>query len=409
MKHSDTQDVTIAYERHGLPRQQRLELVHDSHLRIIQPLLDAVFTGFRCMNMDADSHQCHPVIASYCADWPEVNDMVGITHGNCTPMPCPRCTVPSSELPNNTASPPRTLESETCHRDEFTRLGQLSRTYFKKGHRLRSRDMSTDADNILSSRSLSAFRMSAGFAIPLRSCSFVRPIRIYGIMHFEPMLNLHLGITNYLLLLCLLDRIRQCYIWFFQTTTDMGGQINRLKHCVALFSILNLKRLLCSRITNYLPLVLSNITSWIIWLRILRSSEALISQMPVCLSTRTSISKSSTRALLDVCTVQWTRPFGVLGREILFFSGASLLQCSCFRYACAFGEGRIISSSTVAWAYAKYCSLERYHGNSKDSSDHVCNGSRRRTKLLQSAGVTSPIYPFQQLHFALPVQFYLPI
>ena len=158
-------------------RHIKQELIFSAMKVILKQLLQASKIGFKCNTLDRQNLYCFPHLISYCCDIPEAKDMTAVRHNLSTNRPCHRCLVTTGDLRNGTIRQPR------CFR--FTKY--IRSTGKKDGDVLK---------NNLKEYSIAPWR------------SFLEDIAdnfpsflgddLYNIFTFEPLHNLHLGISKLL-------------------------------------------------------------------------------------------------------------------------------------------------------------------------------------------------------------------
>ena len=158
-------------------RHIKQELIFSSMKVILKPLLQASKRGFKCQTLDRQNLYCFPHLISYCCDIPEAKDMTAVRHNLSTNRPCHRCLATTTDLRNGTIRAPRSFR--------FTKY---------------IRSTGTKDANVLK-KNLKDFSIA-----PWRS--FLEDIAddfptflgddLYNIFTFEPLHNLHLGISKLL-------------------------------------------------------------------------------------------------------------------------------------------------------------------------------------------------------------------
>ena len=158
-------------------RHIKQELIFSSMKVMLKPLLHASKIGFKCKTLDRQNLICFPHLISYCCDIPEAKDMTAVRHNLSTNRPCHRCLVTTSDLRKGAIGAPRSSRFTTWIR----RTGRSDDTVLKKNLKDYSiapwrsflEDIATDFPSFLSDD-------------------------LYNIFTFEPLHNLHLGISKLL-------------------------------------------------------------------------------------------------------------------------------------------------------------------------------------------------------------------
>lgn len=87
-------------------RRAVANLFHTCMRRILRPLKHAGEHGVEMASGDGAVRRCHPIFAAHVGDYPEHVLITGIKNGEC---PC--CTVPASDLDDQTDHPFRNLDA----------------------------------------------------------------------------------------------------------------------------------------------------------------------------------------------------------------------------------------------------------------------------------------------------------
>ena len=185
-------------------RTVKIGLLQVALIHILKPVLDVVATGFSVGQLAGIHWNCFPTLCSYCCDIPEAKDFSGVKSTLFTPRPCHRCYVNMDDIINIKKRHPRSykhtkaLRTEaweyetTQHRQDYESQGQ--QVDITKSERLVPKSVS--AKEFLQTWSLSP---SQGFieTILENYPGFIAG-GIYDLFSFEPLHNLHLGLSRLL-------------------------------------------------------------------------------------------------------------------------------------------------------------------------------------------------------------------
>ena len=161
---------------------------HHAVADMLGPLAHVAEQGFHYIDRKGVERTCHFAIASYCADIPERKDMTGILSGQLTAKTCFRCMIPSTEMHNCSAYDKRAWKTTKSILEESSRLDNGSSRVEKENIRV-----------ILKESSLSGIP-PALCKFPFTSISDCTDV--YNIHSFEPLHNLHLGVSKLIKLAC---------------------------------------------------------------------------------------------------------------------------------------------------------------------------------------------------------------
>ena len=176
-------------------RRVKMGILHNSMMEILQPLLDVCITGFK-IQREHCTLICYPMFMSYCCDIPEAKDMSAVRHNLNTRCPCHRCLVPLSDITNLSTGKQRLHTGTNWIRTEINnRMKMQDEEGLRKG---RGEEVSAldFSENLLKQESLSPLPSFLEFIVQ-RYPSFLPP-SLYEIFTYEPLHNLHLGISKLL-------------------------------------------------------------------------------------------------------------------------------------------------------------------------------------------------------------------
>ena len=173
-------------------RVAKLETLHKVMLLIFKPLLNARLKGFEAFFGNVDRWNIFPILVSYCCDIPECKDMSAVKHGLSCQMPCVRCMIPSDQFSQLTTYPTRDMSQTMSIRREVKDLINSLNT-MRQGPRRRA--VLEAAAEKLDAASLSPV---PSFLEELYCVGNIVPNDAYSIFTFEPLHNLHLGISKLL-------------------------------------------------------------------------------------------------------------------------------------------------------------------------------------------------------------------
>jgi len=180
---------------HG--RLVKLGLIQDAWLRIMKPLLDATNSGFPVGPMHGVTWNCFPCMASYCCDIPEAKDISGVRHNLSTALPCHRCMVSMEDIEQLHVKQARTIQQTRCVRNQV----QVYETNSQRPGMLFYNCRTTPPKSAQSKTLLDTWSLN-----PLQSIletitedypGFISG-NVYDLFTFEPLHNLHLGISKLL-------------------------------------------------------------------------------------------------------------------------------------------------------------------------------------------------------------------
>jgi hypothetical protein len=171
-------------------RRIKMGMLHKAMHEILQPLLDNSDAGFK-IQRDLCTYICHPMFVSYCCDIPEAKDMSAVRHNMNTRCPCHRCLVTLSDITNLSIGKPRLYIGTNRIRTEISQ--EVAR---HTGEDVRNVSKFELSETILKEESLS--QLPSFLEHILRRYPTFLPPSLYEIFTYEPLHNLHLGISKLL-------------------------------------------------------------------------------------------------------------------------------------------------------------------------------------------------------------------
>ncbi len=144
---------------------------------ILEPLSKKSSDGFVFCRSQTVKWYCHPHLTSYCCDIPEAKDMCAIRHNLVTFRPCHRCLLTTIGMKTHRKAPARTFRQTNWIRRMNKEAGSSLKDYLKD----------------YSIAPWKSFLEDMQLTYP----SFI-PSTLYDIFTFEPLHNLHLGISKLL-------------------------------------------------------------------------------------------------------------------------------------------------------------------------------------------------------------------
>lgn len=188
---TETTGVNIAQTK-LLSRQDRLKLLHSAISFAVDPLLNLGFKGFASITKDGKQYNCHPILSSYIADIPEAKDIMSVKQGVKTSYPCFRCLVPRDAMKGVHMHRRRTNISTVSLYKKYDELNQRARRLSQHAP-AQSRAAREQAQNLLNSESLHVTKPTF---LQLPFISSHDYVDSYRVMAFEPLHNLHLGVSR---------------------------------------------------------------------------------------------------------------------------------------------------------------------------------------------------------------------
>lgn len=158
-------------------RHIKQELIYRSMKKILSPLMSASTTGFPYTRSSTVTWYIFPHLMSYCCDIPEAKDMSAVRHNLSTMRPCHRCFITCLGIKQGCKAGPRTLRQTNWIRrmkkESGEKLKDLLKGFSVAPWKSFLEDVKKDHPNFL-------------------------PDSLYEIFTFEPLHNLHLGISKLL-------------------------------------------------------------------------------------------------------------------------------------------------------------------------------------------------------------------
>lgn len=176
-------------------RITKLALTHKAMRLILQPLLDVSTFGFE-LNQKNITLLCHPLLISYCCDIPEAKDMSAVRHNLNTNCPCHRCLTNLSSIQSFRKAKAR------LYKDTFKiRMDIKSKTGGTKSTEHNEECEETNLSIEETSKILKEWSLSPKPSFLediIQEYPRFIPINMYDIFTYEPLHNLHLGISKML-------------------------------------------------------------------------------------------------------------------------------------------------------------------------------------------------------------------
>jgi len=158
-------------------RHIKQELIYRSMKKMLSPLMEASTTGFPYTRSSKMTWYIFPHLMSYCCDIPEAKDMSAVRHNLSTMRPCHRCFITCLGIKQGCKAGPRTLRQTNW----------IRRMKKESGEKLK------DQLKVFSIAPWKSFLEDVKKDHP----NFVSD-SLYEIFTFEPLHNLHLGISKLL-------------------------------------------------------------------------------------------------------------------------------------------------------------------------------------------------------------------
>ena len=181
--------VTLTSTAKG--RQVKMGLIHSAMKAILKDVTESSEKGF-IINMNQESHKvCFPMLISYCCDIPEGKDMGAVKHNLTTALPCHVCKVSLDDIISLRTAPRRSFIETQSIRDKVkVVVCQVQTRNISKTSTVQS------CKELLNRQSLAPW---PSFLEDLKHTnpSFI-PVDIYELFTYEPLHNLHLGISKLL-------------------------------------------------------------------------------------------------------------------------------------------------------------------------------------------------------------------
>ena len=175
-------------------REIAMGLLHNAIDSILDPLYSASAEGFEIPFKNVILY-CFPTLVSYCCDIPEAKDITACRHNMNTNCPCHRCFVTLEDIQLLRHSMDRlfehtlTIRKEVLHRAK----GRSNTVVNKSGDHCQTNE---DHQSLLQKYSLSPW--TSFLERVVQAHSLFIPRSLYDIFTYEPLHNLHLGISKML-------------------------------------------------------------------------------------------------------------------------------------------------------------------------------------------------------------------
>jgi len=170
-------------------RQVKIGLLYSAMKRILKGASDSSVNGFPIELLDGESKICFPMLISYCCDIPEAKDMSAVKHNLSTPFPCHICLVTLDDIRSLLTAQKR------CFTETHALRSKIVSDLRESPHSSKLSTMEQCRDT-LNEQSLAPWP-SFLEDLKVSSQSFI-PSDIYELFTFEPLHNLHLGISKLL-------------------------------------------------------------------------------------------------------------------------------------------------------------------------------------------------------------------
>jgi len=102
-------DDFITHTSNKTGRLLKLEMLHKSMKKILEPLRALLDRGFSVKDKSGHVWNCFPKMVSYCCDIPEAKDMSGVKHGTLGLAPCIRCMSSATDFESIISRPKRDI------------------------------------------------------------------------------------------------------------------------------------------------------------------------------------------------------------------------------------------------------------------------------------------------------------
>ena len=163
-------------------RARKIDILHKALEKVFSSLSTAFSSGFPCTDSTATARQCFPILANYCCDFPEAKELSCTRNSTTTTHPCHRCYIPATQLESSAPHQPRSLDDTRSARQESAQEHTTA---------------PLEALSLLEQHSV----LESTALLPTNS-----PLDPYNIFSFEPLHNLHLGISK-LIKQCIVHRL----------------------------------------------------------------------------------------------------------------------------------------------------------------------------------------------------------
>lgn len=210
-------------------RSIRMNILHNSISAALERLTEVCMKGFLCTDSSGCSWNCHPTLLSFCADIPEAKDLTSILGGTKTCAPCHRCMVSCENLNCTTKNAGRSQEDTLERREQYAKRKQAMSQELSANHHAGARQAKENAEATLSVSSISSqpsFLETSPLIPRMETCN------MYAAFTFEPMHNLHLGISK-LIKQCMYTRFssEQLYLSLNKRRRTFRSVRNSLLRC----------------------------------------------------------------------------------------------------------------------------------------------------------------------------------
>ena len=179
----------------GIGRSVKMGLIHNAMTKLLQPVLDVTLRGFE-IPWNSCTFTCFPMLMSYCCDIPEAKDMSACLHNITTKCPCHRCMVKLSDICNlSTGRQRHYVDTSNIRNEVYRTMQNHAKNKSENVAELKGKEYE-HCKMVLKNNSISPFP-SFLEGILNKYPSFL-PKSLYEIFTYEPLHNLHLGISKLL-------------------------------------------------------------------------------------------------------------------------------------------------------------------------------------------------------------------
>ena len=174
-------------------RKQKMLSLHYALTDIFKPLMELSEKGFIVKTSTGSLWNLYPTIVSYCCDIPEEKDISAVQHGLMVKKPCVRCMSGVMDFRYQTRQNPRQMIETKRARENLLSLKKEFDA--PKTTRSRRLEIPHEMKNALKEISISPW---PSFLETIEEQSNLFSVEVYSTFTFEPLHNLHLGISKLL-------------------------------------------------------------------------------------------------------------------------------------------------------------------------------------------------------------------
>ena len=178
-----------------------MQVLHECLTEIFLNLTDTSLCNFNITLFDYVPRACFVTLLSYPCDIPEAKDVACVRHGLKGIHPCVRCKVTDSMFRECEQSGNRSVQELSRTRNLFRSFMSRSEMYSVSGDLSAASEFKKKGEDVLKQLSVwqwTSFLETTALLIP--NC----PCTLYSIFTFEPLHNLHLGVSK-LIKGCIMD------------------------------------------------------------------------------------------------------------------------------------------------------------------------------------------------------------